>query len=54
MQQLDDRQTFLLPRPVWVNDIDVTHCISCNAAFGPLRRRVNIIIFFFVSRFFTF
>ncbi|KAI9246492.1 hypothetical protein BDA99DRAFT_527036 [Phascolomyces articulosus] len=39
MQQLDDRQTFLLPRPVWVNDIDVTHCISCNAAFGPLRRR---------------
>ncbi|KAI8149812.1 armadillo-type protein [Fennellomyces sp. T-0311] len=39
MQQLDDRQTFLLPRPVWVNDIDVAHCTSCNATFGPLRRR---------------
>ncbi|KAI9488175.1 armadillo-type protein [Zychaea mexicana] len=39
MQQLDDRPPFLLPRPVWVNDIDVIHCTSCNAAFGPLRRR---------------
>ncbi|KAL1930085.1 hypothetical protein VTP01DRAFT_1239 [Rhizomucor pusillus] len=35
----DDRLTFLLPRPVWVNDLDVTHCTACDAAFGPLRRR---------------
>ena len=42
MQQLDDRQTFLLPRPVWVNDIDVTHCTSCHSTFGPLRRRVSL------------
>lgn len=38
----DDRLTFLLPRPVWVNDLDVTHCTACDAAFGPLRRRASI------------
>ncbi|CEP16396.1 hypothetical protein [Parasitella parasitica] len=39
MQKYDDRLTFLLPRPVWVNDMDVTYCSSCNNAFGPLKRR---------------
>ncbi|KAI9311682.1 armadillo-type protein [Dichotomocladium elegans] len=39
MQLQDDRQTFLLPRPVWVNDADVTHCASCNASFNAIRRR---------------
>ncbi|ORY90347.1 armadillo-type protein [Syncephalastrum racemosum] len=34
-----DRLTFLLPRPVWVNDIDVTNCSACSNPFGPLRRR---------------
>ncbi|KAI7870796.1 hypothetical protein BDF14DRAFT_1769854 [Spinellus fusiger] len=31
--------TFLLPRPEWVNDEDVFQCGSCNSSFGPLRRR---------------
>ncbi|KAI7885181.1 FYVE-domain-containing protein [Lichtheimia hyalospora FSU 10163] len=39
MQPYDDRQTFLLPRPCWVNDTDVSHCTQCNTCFGPLRRR---------------
>ncbi|KAI9478786.1 MAG: hypothetical protein EXX96DRAFT_259719 [Benjaminiella poitrasii] len=39
MQTYDDCLTFLLPRPVWVNDIDVTYCSSCNSPFGPLKRR---------------
>ncbi|KAI8975163.1 hypothetical protein BDF20DRAFT_914129 [Mycotypha africana] len=39
MQTNDDRLTFLLPRPVWVNDMDVAYCSSCNASFGPLKRR---------------
>ncbi|KAI8393568.1 armadillo-type protein [Radiomyces spectabilis] len=39
MQMQDERLTFLLPRPIWVNDMDVTHCLSCNNAFGALRRR---------------
>lgn len=37
----NDLQTFLIPRPFWVNDVDQTHCHSCNNAFGPLRRRVR-------------
>lgn len=40
MQSYDDRLTFLLPRPTWVNDMDVSFCYLCNTAFGPLRRRV--------------
>lgn len=40
MQTYDDRLTFLLPRPTWVNDVDVSCCHSCFNAFGPLRRRV--------------
>lgn len=43
MQTHDDRLTFLLPRPVWVNDMDVYYCSSCNSAFGPLKRRVTIV-----------
>ncbi|KAG1468425.1 hypothetical protein G6F56_003836 [Rhizopus delemar] len=39
MQTYDDRLTFLLPRPTWVNDVDVSCCHSCFNAFGPLRRR---------------
>ncbi|CDH50926.1 hypothetical protein RO3G_14544 [Lichtheimia corymbifera JMRC:FSU:9682] len=39
MQPYDDRQTFLLPRPCWVNDTDVSHCTQCTTCFGPLRRR---------------
>ncbi|KAI8386957.1 armadillo-type protein [Blakeslea trispora] len=39
MQINDDRLTFLLPRPVWVNDVDVHCCSCCNSAFGPLKRR---------------
>ncbi|KAG2190144.1 hypothetical protein INT46_005189 [Mucor plumbeus] len=39
MQTYDDRLTFLLPRPVWVNDMDVAYCSSCNNTFGPLKRR---------------
>ncbi|KAG1146197.1 hypothetical protein G6F38_005108 [Rhizopus arrhizus] len=39
MQTYDDRLTFLLPRPTWVNDVDVSSCYSCNNPFGPLRRR---------------
>ncbi|CAO3655029.1 unnamed protein product [Mucor fragilis] len=39
MQTYDDRLTFLLPRPVWVNDLDVAYCSLCNHAFGPLKRR---------------
>ncbi|KAG2196323.1 hypothetical protein INT47_009318 [Mucor saturninus] len=39
MNTNDDRLTFLLPRPVWVNDLDVSYCSSCNNAFGPLKRR---------------
>ncbi|KAG1081947.1 hypothetical protein G6F42_022750 [Rhizopus arrhizus] len=39
MQTYDDRLTFLLPRPVWVNDLDVAYCSLCNNAFGPLKRR---------------
>lgn len=39
MQPYNDRQTFLLPRPCWVNDTDVSHCTECNTCFGPLRRR---------------
>ncbi|CEI92067.1 hypothetical protein RMCBS344292_06340 [Rhizopus microsporus] len=39
MQSYDDRLTFLLPRPTWVNDMDVSFCYLCNTAFGPLRRR---------------
>ncbi|KAI9285763.1 armadillo-type protein [Umbelopsis sp. AD052] len=35
----NDMHTFLIPRPFWVNDLDQTHCHSCNNAFGPLRRR---------------
>lgn len=42
MQLYDDRATFLLPRPTWVNDSDVASCTSCNNAFGPLNRRVYI------------
>lgn len=61
MQPYDDRQTFLLPRPCWVNDTDVSHCTQCNTCFGPLRRRVggdisndnytlklNLVFFFFL------
>jgi hypothetical protein len=43
MNSLDDRLTFLLPRPVWVNDLDVSYCNSCNNAFGPLKRRVSFL-----------
>ncbi|SAM07474.1 hypothetical protein [Absidia glauca] len=39
MQTTDDHLTFLLPRPIWVNDIDVSNCTSCTSAFGHLRRR---------------
>ncbi|KAI7883891.1 FYVE-domain-containing protein [Lichtheimia hyalospora FSU 10163] len=39
MQLQDDRQTFLLPRPVWINDIDVTQCTLCNSPFNAIRRR---------------
>ncbi|KAI8064522.1 hypothetical protein BC940DRAFT_305928 [Gongronella butleri] len=39
MQSLDEHGTFLLPRPIWVNDIDVTHCTGCNAPFTQFRRR---------------
>ncbi|KAI8882055.1 hypothetical protein K501DRAFT_334324 [Backusella circina FSU 941] len=39
MQSYDDRLTFLLPRPLWVNDLDVVYCTSCNAPFGTLKRR---------------
>ncbi|KAM3588960.1 hypothetical protein VKS41_001390 [Umbelopsis sp. WA50703] len=35
----NDLQTFLIPRPFWVNDLDQTQCHSCNNTFGPLRRR---------------
>lgn len=45
MNTNDDRLTFLLPRPVWVNDMDVSYCSSCNNAFGPLKRRVSPIFF---------
>ncbi|ORX48493.1 FYVE-domain-containing protein [Hesseltinella vesiculosa] len=38
MQHLDE-PTFLLPRPIWVNDIDVNYCTGCNAPFGHFRRR---------------
>ncbi|OAD75000.1 hypothetical protein PHYBLDRAFT_78888 [Phycomyces blakesleeanus NRRL 1555(-)] len=34
-----DHDTFLLPRPEWVNDEDVLHCQSCNSAFGHMKRR---------------
>ncbi|KAI9309257.1 armadillo-type protein [Cunninghamella echinulata] len=39
MQDHDNHITFLLPRPIWVNDIDVSHCTSCKSSFGQLRRR---------------
>ncbi|CAO3616566.1 unnamed protein product [Cunninghamella blakesleeana] len=39
MQDHDNHLTFLLPRPIWVNDIDVSHCTSCKNSFGQLRRR---------------
>ncbi|KAI9266057.1 armadillo-type protein [Sporodiniella umbellata] len=39
MQVYDDNLTFLLPRPTWINDVDVTSCYSCHNTFGPLRRR---------------
>ncbi|KAG2176378.1 hypothetical protein INT43_005612 [Umbelopsis isabellina] len=38
----NDSQTFLIPRPFWVNDLDQTHCHSCNNTFGPLRRRAMV------------
>lgn len=41
MQLQDDRQTFLLPRPVWINDTDVTQCTLCNSPFNAIRRRVG-------------
>ncbi|KAL9546078.1 hypothetical protein MBANPS3_006844 [Mucor bainieri] len=44
MQTYDDRLTFLLPRPVWVNDLDVAYCSLCNHAFGPLKRRPQLTI----------
>ncbi|GAN11506.1 hypothetical protein MAM1_0641c11069 [Mucor ambiguus] len=44
MQPYDDRLTFLLPRPVWVNDLDVAYCSLCNHAFGPLKRRPELTI----------
>jgi hypothetical protein len=47
--QNDDRLTFLLPRPVWVSDIDVSYCSSCNSAFGPLKRRVNLFNYRFIT-----
>jgi hypothetical protein len=41
MQSYDDRLTFLLPRPLWVIDLDVVYCTACNASFGTLKRRVS-------------
>lgn len=39
MNSHDDRLTFLLQRPAWVNDLDVSYCSSCNNTFSPLKRR---------------
>ncbi|KAI8090425.1 hypothetical protein BDF21DRAFT_411242 [Thamnidium elegans] len=39
MNTKDDYAPLILPRPVWVNDMDVSYCSSCNNAFGPLKRR---------------
>ncbi|GAA5798508.1 hypothetical protein HPULCUR_003912 [Helicostylum pulchrum] len=39
MNTKEDYAPLILPRPVWVNDMDVSYCSSCNNAFGPLKRR---------------
>lgn len=41
MNTNENYSPLILPRPVWVNDLDVSYCSSCNNAFGPLKRRVN-------------